>query len=204
MATNAGRADLDEVRGLARTSGPVRDAEGPVWAGSRVHPESVAVLVRYIEDAGSPSTTGRPSGRFARLPVGRAAGYRSAATAAWPRRRSLSARAGARRHWLDPWAYLTHVLTELPARRATADLTDLLPDRWARCPRGAVTVPCDAPARTVPPAAVVAHQRGRGRRVYPGRPAHAQGGRGQSSFRIVPVPRLLVNRALPLSPNKSR
>jgi transposase len=40
----------------------------------------------------------------------------------------LSIAASVRRHGLDPWAYLTHVLTELPARQAAADLGDLLPD----------------------------------------------------------------------------
>ena len=30
----------------------------------------------------------------------------------------------------NPWAYLKHVLTELPARAPDADLTDLLPGVW--------------------------------------------------------------------------
>jgi transposase len=42
----------------------------------------------------------------------------------------LSATASARRHGINPWAYLTHVLTELPGRPARADLADLLPDEW--------------------------------------------------------------------------
>jgi hypothetical protein len=37
-----------------------------------------------------------------------------------------------RRHGLNPWGYLTHVLTELPARTPGADLDDLLPDEWAK------------------------------------------------------------------------
>jgi transposase len=40
----------------------------------------------------------------------------------------LSIAASVRRHGLDPWAYLTHVLTELPTRTPAADLGDLLPD----------------------------------------------------------------------------
>jgi transposase len=44
----------------------------------------------------------------------------------------LSLAASVRRHGLNPWAYLKHVLTEVPARAAGADLTDLLPDVWAR------------------------------------------------------------------------
>jgi hypothetical protein len=42
----------------------------------------------------------------------------------------------ARRHHLNPWAYLTHVLSELPTRSA-ADLTDLLPDAWVKTYGGA-------------------------------------------------------------------
>lgn len=53
----------------------------------------------------------------------------------------LSITASVKRHGLDPWAYLKHVLTELPARAAGADLADLLPDRWARCSPGSVAVP---------------------------------------------------------------
>jgi len=53
----------------------------------------------------------------------------------------LSVCASARRHRLDPWVYLKHVLTELPARTAGADLADLLPDRWAGCPVDPVSVP---------------------------------------------------------------
>lgn len=46
----------------------------------------------------------------------------------------LSIAASVRRHGLDPWGYLTHVLSELPARATGADLSDLLPDRWAKAP----------------------------------------------------------------------
>ena len=42
----------------------------------------------------------------------------------------LSLSASVKRHGVNPWAYLTHVLTQLPARRPGADLTDLLPDEW--------------------------------------------------------------------------
>jgi len=33
---------------------------------------------------------------------------------------------------INPWAYLTHVLSELPIRTSGADLADLLPDVWAK------------------------------------------------------------------------
>lgn len=42
----------------------------------------------------------------------------------------LSIAASAKRHGLDPWAYLTNVLTELPARTPAAGLGGLLPDEW--------------------------------------------------------------------------
>ena len=53
----------------------------------------------------------------------------------------LSIAASVKRHGLDPWVYLKHALTELPARPAGADLADLLPDRWHRRPAGPVPVP---------------------------------------------------------------
>jgi hypothetical protein len=41
----------------------------------------------------------------------------------------LSVAASVKRHGIDPWAYLTHVLSELPIRTSGADL---LPDAWAK------------------------------------------------------------------------
>jgi hypothetical protein len=40
----------------------------------------------------------------------------------------LSLAASVKRRGVNPWAYLTHVLTQLPARRPGANLADLLPD----------------------------------------------------------------------------
>jgi hypothetical protein len=48
----------------------------------------------------------------------------------------LSVTASVRRHGLDPWAYLKHVLTELPARPPRTGLSDLVPDWWARSRAG--------------------------------------------------------------------
>jgi transposase len=53
----------------------------------------------------------------------------------------LSVCASIKRQGIDPWAYLKHVLTELPARPPTADLTDLLPDVWARSRAGPAAIP---------------------------------------------------------------
>ena len=40
----------------------------------------------------------------------------------------LSVTVSVKRHGVNPWAYLKHVLTELPSRPAGADVTELLPD----------------------------------------------------------------------------
>jgi hypothetical protein len=53
----------------------------------------------------------------------------------------LSVTASVKRLRLDPWAYLKHLLTEVPARPPGADLTDLLPDRWARSLAGPMADP---------------------------------------------------------------
>src|SRR5262245_31820202 len=44
----------------------------------------------------------------------------------------LSVAASVKRHGIDPWVYLTHVLSELPNRTSGTDLADLLPDAWAK------------------------------------------------------------------------
>lgn len=45
--------------------------------------------------------------------------------------------AGARRHRLEPWAYLTDVLLHLATRGATRSAALCLPDRWAATPSAA-------------------------------------------------------------------
>ena len=91
-----------------------------------------ASLVRYLDDArfdldnGAAERAIRPLaiGRSNWLHVGGDGGLKTASVL-------LSVCASARRNGLDPWAYLTHVLTEMSTRRAGADLDDLLPDRAA-------------------------------------------------------------------------
>lgn len=51
----------------------------------------------------------------------------------------LSLAASTKRHGLNPWDYFKHILTVLPARPPNADLTDLLPDVWARSRAGPKT-----------------------------------------------------------------
>jgi hypothetical protein len=38
--------------------------------------------------------------------------------------------ASAKRHQVNAWTYVKHLLPEKPARRRGADLTDLIPDLW--------------------------------------------------------------------------
>jgi hypothetical protein len=44
----------------------------------------------------------------------------------------LSTAVSVRRHGIDLWAYLTHVLSELPIRTSGGVLADLLPDARAK------------------------------------------------------------------------
>jgi hypothetical protein len=62
-------------------------------------------------------------GRYNWLQIGGDGGLRPTAVL-------LSLAASAKRHGVNPWAYLTHVLTQLSARRPGADLADLLQDEW--------------------------------------------------------------------------
>lgn len=88
-------------------------------------------LVRYVTDGrltidnGPAERAIRPLcvGRNNWLFIGGDAGLHSAAVL-------LSVTASAKRHGLNPWAYLSGVLALLPARPPDADLSDLLPDRW--------------------------------------------------------------------------
>ena len=90
-------------------------------------------LVRYLDDArfaidnGEAERAIRPLavGRSNWLHVGGDGGLKTASVL-------LSVCASARRNGLDPWAYLTHALTEWPTRADGADLTDLLADVWAK------------------------------------------------------------------------
>ena len=44
----------------------------------------------------------------------------------------LSVAASAKRHGVNPWAYVRHILSESAARPLAADFSDLLPDAWAQ------------------------------------------------------------------------
>jgi transposase len=90
-------------------------------------------LIRYVEDGrltidNSPAEQAiRPLavGRRNWLQIAGDGGLKSAAVL-------LSVAASAKRHGVNPWAYLRHILSEKAAREPDADLTDLLPDAWAQ------------------------------------------------------------------------
>jgi hypothetical protein len=44
----------------------------------------------------------------------------------------LSVAASAKRHGVNPWAYVRQILSESAARPRAADFSDLLPDAWAQ------------------------------------------------------------------------
>src|SRR5262249_20971546 len=104
----------------------------------------------------------------------------------------LSVAASLRRHGLDPWAYLKHVLTELPARPPKAKGGPARRSiRWLSPANGSPAHPAPSrqPRRTQHPIVRLRALLG----TFP-----------QSSFRIVPVPRLLMNSELLLLPNRSK
>jgi transposase len=96
-------------------------------------------LIRYVNDArftidnGAAERTIRPIavGRANWLQIGGDGGLAAASVL-------LSTCDSARRNGRGPWAYLTHVLSELPARAAVTDLDDLLPNQLpeSQCPAG--------------------------------------------------------------------
>jgi transposase len=90
-------------------------------------------LVRYLNDSRFAIDNGAAERAVRPIAVGRAnwlqiGGDGGLATASV----LLSVCASARRHRLDPWAYLAHVLSELTTRAAGADLNDLLPNEWPK------------------------------------------------------------------------
>ncbi len=59
----------------------------------------------------------------------------------------LSLAASCKRHHVAPWEYVKDLLTQIPARPKGADLSDLLPDAWARStnPRNPAPAPPESP-----------------------------------------------------------
>jgi transposase len=88
-------------------------------------------LIRYLDDGRLAIDNGPAEQAIRPLAVGRRnwlhiagdGGLRSGAVL-------LSVAASAKQHHVNPWDYVQHILTELPARPAGSDLSDLLPDVW--------------------------------------------------------------------------
>ena len=99
-------------------------------------------LVRYLDDARFAMDNGAAERAIRPIAVGRANWLQIGGDGGLPTASVLwSVCASARRNQLDPWAYLAHVLAEVPRRASGADLTDLLPDRSARHPVRPSAVP---------------------------------------------------------------
>jgi transposase len=96
-----------------------------------------STLVRYLEDGrllidNSPAEQAiRPLavGRRNWLQIAGDGGLHSAAVL-------LSIAASVKRHGINAWVYVKHILTESAARQPNADFNDLLPDVWARVHAG--------------------------------------------------------------------
>ena len=90
-------------------------------------------LLRFVEDGrltidNSPAEQAiRPLalGRRNWLQIAGDGGLKSAAVL-------LSVAASAKRHGVNPWAYVQHILAASAARPRAADFSDLLPDAWAK------------------------------------------------------------------------
>jgi transposase len=90
-------------------------------------------LIRYLKDGrltidNSPAEQAiRPLavGRRNWLQIAGDGGLKSAAVL-------LSVAASAKRHAVNPWAYVRHILSASAARKPEADFSDLLPDAWAQ------------------------------------------------------------------------
>ena len=97
---------------------------------SMVKPATSAALRRYVTD-GRLTIDNNVSERTLRLQaIGRKNWLFLGSEAAGPRAAVLfTILAGAKRHRLEPWAYLRDVLLRLSA--GETDLEALLPDRWA-------------------------------------------------------------------------
>jgi transposase len=89
-------------------------------------------LIRYVGDGRLTIDNARAEQTIRPLGIGRKnwlhvagdGGLKSAAVL-------LSVAASVKRHGLNPWIYIKHILTESAARRADANFDDLLPDAWA-------------------------------------------------------------------------
>jgi len=88
-------------------------------------------LIRYVED-GRLTIDNAPAEQAIRpLAIGRRNWLQIAGDGGLPSAAVLlSVAASAKRHGINPWAYVQHILTASAARPRAADCNDLLPDAW--------------------------------------------------------------------------
>ena len=81
----------------------------------------------FLPGASAPEQAGRrlAVGRRNWLLIASDGGLKSAAVL-------LSVAASAKRHGVNPWAYVRHILSKSGERPRAADFSDLLPDAWAQ------------------------------------------------------------------------
>jgi transposase len=90
-------------------------------------------LVRYLNDSRFAIDNGAAERAIRPLAIGRGNWLHLGGDGGLPTASVLlTVCASATRHRLNPWAYLRDVIDQLAARSPTADVTDLLPDTWAR------------------------------------------------------------------------
>ena len=90
-------------------------------------------LKRYLDDGRLNIDNGPAEQAIRPLAVGRRNWLHIAGDGGLPSAAVLlSIAASAKRHHVNPWRYVKHILTELPARQTGSDLADLLPDIWAK------------------------------------------------------------------------
>jgi transposase len=92
-----------------------------------------STLVRYLEDGRLTIDNGAAEQAIRPLAVGRRNWLQIAGDGGLPSAAVLlSIAASARRHALNAWVYVKHLLIECAARKPGTDLSDLLPDAWKR------------------------------------------------------------------------
>jgi len=95
-------------------------------------------LTRYLHDARLHIDNGMAEQAIRAVALGRKNWLHIGGDGGLPRGAVLlSLAASAKRHQVAPWEYVKDLLTQIPARPRGADLSDLLPDAWARSHRPA-------------------------------------------------------------------
>src|SRR5439155_21572727 len=90
-------------------------------------------LTRYVDDARLHIDNGPAEQAIRAVALGRKNWLHIGGDGGLPRGAVLlSLAASCKRHHVAPWEYVKELLTQIPARSANADLSDLLPDAWSQ------------------------------------------------------------------------